>query len=112
MGVGSGADVDSGEVVHLAVSAIDPDGDRLTYSLARPEEGFSFDRATGLVTFDSVGLDAGTYSATVVVSDGEASVSRTISVEVEGGSAIPVFVLMVVGILLLGVMAASYMFKG
>ena len=95
----------------MPVRAADPDGDRLTFALARAGGGFFIDAATGLLTFDADNVGAGTYSAIVIVSDGEASVSHTVSVEVEGTSGAPMFALVVAGLLLRGAILASFIFR-
>jgi hypothetical protein len=111
MGFEDEVEVDRNEVVHVSVGAIDADGDRLRYYLASSDRGFRIDEETGLVTFDSGGLDDGRYSTIVVVTDGEGAAQRTITVDVGGSSAVPAFALLVLGILLVAAVAASYLFK-
>jgi hypothetical protein len=103
--------VEGDERVHILVTALDPDDDPLTYHLASPDEGFSIERATGLVTFDPEGLASGRYSTIVVVSDGKGSDQRTLEVEVEATSSVPTFVLLVAGLLLLAAIGSMYMFR-
>jgi hypothetical protein len=104
-------EVEEGEVVHVTVNAIDADGDRLTYQLVSAHRAFSIEPATGLVTFDGTDVGPGTYTTKILVSDGEAAVERTLSVMVEGPSDLPVFALMILGVLMLCVLVASYMFR-
>jgi hypothetical protein len=95
--------VEKDEKAHIAVNALDPDGDIVHYHLATSDEGFSIDEDTGLLTFDSSGLEPGRYTATVIASDGEASDQQAVEVTVEGTASVPVLWLMMAGLLLLAV---------
>jgi hypothetical protein len=103
--------VTEGEVVHLPVVGIDADGDTLTYHLASPDEGFTIDRGTGMVTFDADEMEPGTYTAIVVVTDGMGSAERTVEVTVEGSSAVPALWLMLAGVLLLAVVIVVFTYR-
>jgi hypothetical protein len=106
-----GLKVDEGEVVHVPVSAIDADGDALSFHLAAPDEGFTIDQSTGLVTFDANGLDPGVYTATVVVTDGKAAAEKVVEITVKGSPSVPVLWLMLGGVMLLAVVVVVFTYR-
>lgn len=59
----------------LQISANDPDGDQLTYSLKDGPVGMTVD-GSGLVSWNVSNVDDGTYSATVEVSDGQGGTTQ------------------------------------
>ncbi len=103
--------VEKGAKVLMAVQAEDPDGDVLEYRLAMADLGFTIDPWTGLVTFNSEGLEPGEYSATVVASDGSDTARRTVTVEVEGPSGAPVVALLATSLVLLVVVGTLVLFR-
>jgi hypothetical protein len=105
------AEVEEGGSVHIPVSAMDGDGDLLTFHLASPDEGFSINQRTGLVTFRADDRDPGVYSTTVVVTDGKAAAEQVVEVTVEGGPAPPVLWLVLGGVLLLAVVVFVLSFR-
>jgi hypothetical protein len=75
-------------LLSLAISAIDPDGDTLTYSAPELPQGATFANAFFQWTPD---FDAmGTYSVSFTVSDGEAEHSLTAQIQVENTNRAPV----------------------
>ena len=62
--------VAEGMLVEFTVSAIDPDGDTLTYSASSLPPGASFDPGTGTFSWTPIAGQAGTYSIRFEVSDG------------------------------------------
>lgn len=103
--------VDQGETVHVPVRAVDADGDPLSYYLASPDDGFSIDRVSGLVTFDANGKGPGVHTAIVVVTDGQAAAEREIAVTVEGASSVPTLALVLAGLALIAVVALLLLFR-
>jgi hypothetical protein len=101
--------VEEGEEVQVVVSAVDADGDILTYYLASPDKGFSIDPLTGLVIFDATDVEPGEYTAIVVVSDGMASAQHTMEVAVEGSGSVPTLLLLLAGVVMVAVVAAVLM---
>ena len=99
------------ERIEVALPALDPDGDLLTWAIDVMSTGFRIDAGTGLLTFDPEGLEAGTYDVTVVVSDGRATAFRVVSVEVERASGAPVVALIAAGCVLLAAVGAAVVFK-
>ena len=78
-------EVVAGATAELAVLATDPDGDPLTFTW-----NASGGRIVGSgprVTFDSTGLDPGSYEATVTVSDSLCEVSKTFTIRVVAAGA-------------------------
>ena len=73
-------EVAPGGRVELAVTAYDADGDPLTYTWSTT--GGRIVGSGPRVTFDATGLAAGTYTATVVVSDSQCEASKSIAVRV------------------------------
>ncbi|MCK5253250.1 MAG: hypothetical protein KAQ96_09875, partial [Thermoplasmata archaeon] len=103
--------VEEGGTVHVPVSAVDADGDTLSYHLASPDKGFTIDQTTGLVTFQAEGLEPGVYKTTVVVTDGKAAAEREIKVTVEGPSSVPVLWLLLGGLLLIAVVIVMFTYR-
>jgi Dockerin type I domain len=81
------------------LTAVDPDGDPLTYSLGTTASGIpSFPSglsvaSNGLVTFNTVGLPSGTqYAVQILVSDGKTSIPVDFIINIAAvSSALPVF---------------------
>lgn len=101
--------VEEGEEVQVPVSAVDADGDTLTYYLASPDEGFSIDPISGLVSFDAADVGPGDYTTIVVASDGMASAEHKIEVTVEGSGSVPTLLLLLAGAVMMAVLAAVLM---
>jgi len=97
--------VDEGERTLIVVSAFDAEGDRLTYILTSYVPGYSVNAATGLVTFDSKGLDPGVHRTSLAVTDGKETSFVDLEVTVDGPSSAPTAVLLVAGLLLVGLAA-------
>lgn len=51
--------------------AVDPDGDKILYSLDNPPQGMTIDRRTGLLDWPLDGVPAGLYRVNIVVEDTE-----------------------------------------
>jgi hypothetical protein len=66
----------------LVVSATDADGDPLVYSATRIPTGASFDSATRTFSWTPMTTQSGTYRVTFQVSDGQVTVSQTITTTV------------------------------
>lgn len=64
---------DEDETVSYSLSATDPDGDALSYSVTGLPPGLSLDTQSGLISGTLPFGSAGTYSATATVSDGSLS---------------------------------------
>jgi len=64
----------------FTVSATDVDGDELSYSVEGAPESASFDSATGLFSWSPAWDEAGSYTVTVSVTDGELSDSRELTI--------------------------------
>jgi len=109
MGFDDDIEVEEGEVTQVVVSAVDADGDTLTYYLASADEGFSIDPITGLVSFDAMDVEPGKYTAIVVVSDGMASAEHSIAVAVEGSGSVPTLLLLLAGVVMVAAVAAVFM---
>ncbi len=103
--------VEEGGTVHVPVNAVDADGDTLSYHLASPDEGFTIDQTTGLVTFQAEGLEPGVYKTTVVVTDDKAAAESVIKVTVEGPSSVPVLWLLLGGLLLIAVVIVMFTYR-
>jgi hypothetical protein len=70
-----------GGVYTYQASAVDPDGDTLTYSLSIFPQGMSIDPATGVIVWHVPPVDSGTHQIEIVVRDTEgAQVSQKYSV--------------------------------
>jgi len=56
--------------------AVDPDGDRLTYSLTDHPEGMEIDEKSGLITWAPTSYESRTYDVTVQADDGRGGIAR------------------------------------
>jgi len=72
-------------VVNLQLTAVDPDGDPLTYSASGLPAGLSIDPGTGLISGTLGAGSAGTYTVTVVASDGVGLTSQTFTWTITNG---------------------------
>ncbi len=66
----------------FSVSASDPDGDTISYSLNNAPSGMQINSSTGAVSWLTDYSDAGSYSITIIASDGSLSDSQLITVTV------------------------------
>ncbi len=83
--------VASGSPLAIQVLATDVDNDTLNYNLANVPLGATFDRATGLFQWTPRLVDAGTYFLNFSVTDGAATVARTVTLTVTATNLPPVF---------------------
>lgn len=104
-------EVDEGERSFIIVSASDAEGDPLTFLPTSHEPGFSIDSVTGLVTFDSRGLDPGVYRTTVAVTDGKDTSFAELEVTVNGATSAPTVTLLAVGLIMVGLLALVVTFR-
>jgi len=75
--------VAEGQTLTVSLSATDPDGDPLTYSVANPPPGSTFDPAHGIFTWTPNLIQAGTYPNVVFgASDGNKTAFQTITIDV------------------------------
>ncbi len=75
--------VAEGQPLTVALSATDPDGDNLTYSIANAPPGATFDPAHGIFTWTPNLFQAGTYANVVFgASDGFLTAFQTITIDV------------------------------
>ena len=70
-----------GQRVEISLNAVDPNGDRATYSL-RTDTDLPNGRLDGTLSFEPTPNDIGTYSFTVIASDGVESVEQTVTLNV------------------------------
>ena len=85
--------VAEGEVLAIDVTGFDADGDALTYRAASLPAGAELDPLTGRLTFQPHRFQAGVYEGIVIsVTDGLATVTKTIAITVTNTNAAPVFV--------------------
>ena len=72
-----------GQRIEIPLTAVDPNGDRVTYSL-RTDTNLPNGRldGTGTLSFEPTPNDIGTYSFTVIASDGAESVKQTVTLNV------------------------------
>ena len=63
------------------------------------------------LALDANGKEAGVYTSTVVVTDGQAADERDIEVTVEGAPSVPTLALMLAGLAIVAVVAALLMFR-
>lgn len=72
-----------GQRIEILLNAVDPNGDRVTYSL-RTDTDLPNGRldGTGTLSFEPTPNDIGTYSFTVIASDGAESVEQTVTLNV------------------------------
>lgn len=83
----------AGQPLSLQLQAIDPDGDQLTYSASHLPLGASLDPLSGLLTWTPSLVQAGTYPGIVLsASDGDLTVTQTISISVTRVSQAPLFI--------------------
>ncbi|WP_168210512.1 Ig-like domain-containing protein [Persicimonas caeni] len=71
-----------GDELAFTLTADDADGDTLTYAVTTAPDAASFDGATGAFSWTPTWEDAGSYTWTLDVTDGQAGDSRSITVEV------------------------------
>jgi len=69
------------------LSATDPDGDRLSYSLMEHPQGMTVDFSTGMVSWTPVYNQTGGNPVSVIVSDGNATAQQLFTVNVTAPSA-------------------------
>ncbi len=69
-----------GELIELVITASDPDGDEVTVSYEEPFVDGTWQTSSG---------DVGTYSITVIATDGEETVSMEVPVTVQGTNSAP-----------------------
>ncbi len=74
--------VDCGSNLSLAVSATDPDGDKLVYSASGLPAGSSFNATNRAFSWTPSSSQSGTYKITFQVSDGSLTDSETITITV------------------------------
>lgn len=77
-------------LLSFTISGSDPDGDTLTYSATGLPSGATFNAATRQFNWTSSYTQAGSYSVTFRVSDGQATVSETITITVTNVNRPPV----------------------
>lgn len=82
--------VDEGATQYIPVSATDPDGDSLTYSVGNLPSGASFDPASRMFSWPPTFEQAGVYTVTFTVSDGSLSDSEQITISVRDTNRTPV----------------------
>lgn len=72
-----------GQRIEIPLNAVDPDGDRVTYSL-RTDTDLPNGRldGTGTLSFEPTPNDIGTYSFTVIATDGAETVEQTVTLNV------------------------------
>jgi hypothetical protein len=73
------------ETLTFAVSATDADGDPLTYSAGTLPVGAAFDAGTRTFTWTPTNLQSGWYRVMFQVSDGQVTISETITITVRSG---------------------------
>ena len=81
--------VDETETLSFVVSASDPDGDTITYSLGNAPAGVQVNSNTGAVSWSTGYNDAGDYTIAVNASDGALSDSRQVSITVNNNNRNP-----------------------
>ena len=81
----------SGNPVTIQLSSADADGDTRTYTLANAPLGSSFNPITGQFTWTPRLTDAGTYFLNFSVTDGGATVAKTVTLTVTATNLPPVF---------------------
>jgi hypothetical protein len=74
--------VTEGDTVAFDLAATDPDGDILTYSMAGAPAAATVDTDTGAFSWETMVGDAGTYTLTLTVSDGELTDSEDVTITV------------------------------
>lgn len=85
--------VSAGAAYSYAVTAVDPDGDPVTFALTQGPEGMTIDSSTGLITWNAPDSEAGRDVAVAVrVDDGRGGFdeqSFTLRVTAQGGASSP-----------------------
>ncbi|MFA5795537.1 MAG: putative Ig domain-containing protein, partial [Candidatus Brocadiia bacterium] len=74
----------------FTLSATDPDGDSMTYSVQGLPQGASFDTATGTFTWTPDSDQSGNYQVTFIASDGTIESSNVVNITVVNVDDIPV----------------------
>jgi hypothetical protein len=82
--------VDQGTLLSFSLNASDPDGDSLTYSATSLPIGAAFNPSTQTFAWTPGANQAGNYSATFRVSDGDLSDTETITINVSNVNQAPV----------------------
>ena len=72
------------ELLTFVISATDADGDTLFYSAPEPPPGASFNETTHTFTWTPTSSQIATYHVTFQVSDGQITVSETVTISVTG----------------------------
>ncbi len=84
--------INENETLKFTVKATDPDaGSTLTLSCPKLPDGARFDSETGVFTWQPNFEQAGSYPVTFTVSDGDTSISRTITITVNNVNRPPKF---------------------
>lgn len=78
-------EVNETEMITFQVSAIDPDGDPITYSVTNIPANATFDASTQIFTWTPVLGQAGDYYMNFTASDGILSTDMEVEIEVESG---------------------------
>ncbi|MDS4059341.1 MAG: putative Ig domain-containing protein [Candidatus Contendobacter sp.] len=81
------------QTLSFVINATDPDGNPLTYSASNLPTGASFNPVTQIFTWTPDYNQAGVYPVTFTVSDGQDSVSETITIMVSNVDLPPVLIL-------------------
>ncbi|BDZ66599.1 putative Ig domain-containing protein [Methanobacterium ferruginis] len=74
--------IDTNHQLNFTVVGYDPDGDTITYSASNLPEGATFNPTTGVFSWTATSDQTGTYHVTFTVSDGNATISKTITITV------------------------------
>jgi Putative Ig domain len=82
--------VDEGDTQYIPVSATDPDGDSLTYSVGSLPSGATFDPVNKIFSWPPTFEQAGVYTVSFTVSDGSLTDSEQISITVRDTNRVPV----------------------
>jgi hypothetical protein len=72
----------AGVELTFTIAGTDPDGDTLTYELRNLSTDATLDAATGAVSWTPTYLDAGSVTATLVVSDGVLEDTRDVTIDI------------------------------
>lgn len=83
--------VNEGTLLQFTISAIDPDGDTVTYSAINLPVGATIDSQTGKFNWTPGYTQAGKYIVTFIASDGTLSAGETITITVNNINGPPVF---------------------
>ncbi len=79
------------ETLNFSVTASDPDSDSLSYSATNLPNGASFNSSARAFNWTPNSGQAGSYSVTFTVSDGNASDSEVVTIIATAGNHVPVF---------------------